>query len=156
MPENMYPSPRTAGAYGRESWEFGQRNIVKVDERRTVIELRIAGRSTADIAQELQIPVKKVYAHIANYLEEHPPPGLEELRALLTERYELLWMQILPRLSASAPEDVQSALAILEGMRKLTGADMPQAPATVNHNVHVLPSEIPLRNKILQLEKDPT
>ena len=126
--------------------------LKRVEQERKCVELRIAGHSQVDIGVQLGIREGRVREYIDSYLERNKPPGVEKLRATYMLRYEMMWRALVPRLENGDDDDaISSALKILEALRKLTGAD---APAEVHAVVeHLMPDDIPLRRRILDLER---
>lgn len=101
-------------------------NTVKRNEQmRKVYEMRLAGKTHKEIADEMCIATGTVHGWIKKELERSAPEAREEVRQLEVERLDFMYTKLHPRIEKGDEKAINSALRIMDRRAKLLGLDMP-------------------------------
>ena len=122
-----------------------------MEQQRQCAELRVAGQTIDAVASRVGIAPETVQTRIDEYYAAHPAAGADQMRGTLLARYEAIWAAIYPRAVSGELAAIDTALKVMQDVRKLTGVDAPvRIEADVSH--HVAPEDIELVRMISKLE----
>lgn len=95
-------------------------NAAQAEKQRKALQLRIAGATFAEIAAQLGYADESgAYRLVDRALIETQRPPAEELRTLLTMRYERLLLALWPKATAGDVPSINAARRIVDSLAKL-------------------------------------
>jgi hypothetical protein len=116
--------------------------ILEIEKRMQVMNLRISGWSMPEIASHLSMSTQEVYTIVLTQLQEWTNltrEMTEEMRTLELERLDALLKYLWPKVQVGSAKAIEVALKITERRAKLSGLDAPEkTQVQVESTVHQL------------------